>query len=472
MAPLRKRLLRITWIVVFGLLVLVHVLILKRLCEWFAEELDKELHNTVLPPPASYRKQTSHARFSVDLPKSHHHRTGGRASRSRAKDVLQEPLSKKRRTHHNQSTFLASFPNVTRQMLLAEEAKHRLRQEKKLPALPDDKVSLLKLREQGIEVPPEEWDDIPDWSTIQNAFGEEPVVLGMERCQAYRDAVPPQNRSVAPAGNFNTGTNLFSVFFNHNCQGLAQKPLLQVPWGKHNLGMARIDDYQINKTRYQEFKNDWILPVVLVRHPISWMFSTCKHSYAAHWNHTKENCPHLVREEIPLHRNQQTKYLPRAMYKVHVAYGYKRTDRKYHLHSSLVHFWKEWIESFTAPDFPFPRLIVRLEDIVYQPLKVLSKICQCAGGKQRPGGKIAMPEESVKVKRDRMRNKTGLPGSLVRGNASDTAGLLKAWKDHASIPKLWERMAAKDQRLVRQVLMTEEESSSILDLLHYKMEGQ
>ena len=188
-----------------------------------------------------------------------------------------------------------------------------------------------------------------------------------------------------------------------------------------------------------------------------YLYSTCRHSYGAHWNHTQDNCPHL--------RNEDPKD-PRLLVNVFVSYGYKRTQRRYYQHRSLIHFWKEWYQSYANDSLPFPRLIVRLEDIVYQPDKVLNKLCECAGGIRRQD-QIYVPEESVKIRRDRLRNKTGLPGSLVRGK--ETAGLLKAWKDHAKIAELWDRMTPADQNVVKQVLNDDE---GLMQLFHYKMEGR
>ena len=108
-----------------------------------------------------------------------------------------------------------------------------------------------------------------------------------------------------------------------------------------------------------------------------------------------------------------------------------------------------------------------LEDIVYHPKKVLSQLCDCAGGIPRPKNEVLIPEESVKVKRDRMRNKTGLPGSLVRG--TETAGWLKAWKDHAKISELWDRISPADQHVVKQVL---NDNDGLMKLFNYKTRGR
>jgi hypothetical protein len=219
---------------------------------------------------------------------------------------------------------------------------------------------------------------------------------------------------------------------------------------------ARLQNYRINKTVYEEYLNEDALPVVLVRHPISWMFSTCVHSYGALWEHDLDNCPNLVDETDGSHNT------------VHVAYGYRPTTKKrYQRYDTLIHMWHHWYRGYAHTNLPFPRLMIRLEDLVYQPDKVLHQICECAGGTSLYPNKI-LPEESVKTHNDRVRARRGLNGTLTGGK--ETAGLLKAWTDHANTASLWERMTARDQQLVKQVL--ERDESKLLELFNYKLEGK
>jgi hypothetical protein len=59
---------------------------------------------------------------------------------------------------------------------------------------------------------------LPPWQQVVENYGRGPVILGMDRCQAYRDAVPPEQRVVGPSGMFSTGTNLFFALFIFNCR--------------------------------------------------------------------------------------------------------------------------------------------------------------------------------------------------------------------------------------------------------------
>jgi hypothetical protein len=67
---------------------------------------------------------------------------------------------------------------------------------------------------------------------------ERPLILGMDRCQAYRDSVPAKDRAVGAAGLFSSGTNLVADLVKQNCEPPTPRRFLlrfanwQVPWGK------------------------------------------------------------------------------------------------------------------------------------------------------------------------------------------------------------------------------------------------
>jgi hypothetical protein len=58
---------------------------------------------------------------------------------------------------------------------------------------------------------------MPPWSQVMSNFGTEPVILGSERCKVFRDAVPPEDRQIAPAGMLFTGTNVLHQHLLENC---------------------------------------------------------------------------------------------------------------------------------------------------------------------------------------------------------------------------------------------------------------
>lgn len=126
---------------------------------------------------------------------------------------------------------------------------------------------------------------LPSWEQVVERLGGEPRIVGLETCQRYRDTVPLKLRQVAPAGMFNTGTNLLQQLLRENCEvsGRKQETLVgwQVNWGKHQSPRFRHANYVNARIR----NNSNIFPVVMVRDPWTWLQSMCKVRYSAHWFH-------------------------------------------------------------------------------------------------------------------------------------------------------------------------------------------
>lgn len=64
---------------------------------------------------------------------------------------------------------------------------------------------------------------LPSWQNISELYGEDPVVIGLETCQAYRELLSPsQNNGTAVkpmprvAGLYNSGTNALAQLFETN----------------------------------------------------------------------------------------------------------------------------------------------------------------------------------------------------------------------------------------------------------------
>ena len=62
----------------------------------------------------------------------------------------------------------------------------------------------------GVELDDESIQRLPTWSQIESSIGDKPVLLGLERCNDFRNNVPPLRRMLGSAGMFNSGTNLVS----------------------------------------------------------------------------------------------------------------------------------------------------------------------------------------------------------------------------------------------------------------------
>jgi hypothetical protein len=118
-----------------------------------------------------------------------------------------------------------------------------------------------------------------------NEVDRGPVLLGLERCRAYRESVPPEMRSIGPAGMFSTGTNLLVHMLRENCipphphhdaaggggerSGPRPRPrrfingttttttsrfhAWQVPWGKRTLSSSFVLGWMGDGTRFYCF---------------------------------------------------------------------------------------------------------------------------------------------------------------------------------------------------------------------------
>lgn len=238
-----------------------------------------------------------------------------------------------------------------------------------------DKYRLVQaLESQNIdisEVSKDTWSLVPTWTQITELYGSKPVVIGLEQCHAFRDAVPNKNdRMIAPAGLFNTGTNLIANLLEHNChipgrtnrrkRRNASGVTWQTPWGKHSPPEFR--NKTVEDPFFQAMNKDHILPVVAVREPFEWMISTCHNNYVLRWPH-RRRCPNLI------HPNG-------TLIEVYNQY-FHGAIRRYH--KSLAHFWNDWNRQYTENP-GFPRLMVRHKDLIFFPKETIQIVCECAGG--------------------------------------------------------------------------------------------
>ena len=168
----------------------------------------------------------------------------------------------------------------------------------------------------------------------------------------------------------------------------------------------------------------------MVRDPYSWMQSMCKVRYSAHWYHiVPDHCPNFIPNHVEyewFNRSMQfiRRHYKNDPWKVDNAWNkahfnldskviplwvrYKTLNTN---HTSLVHMWKDWYQEYYEVDFP--RIMVRLEDLVYHPRLVLTEICGCVGGKLEE--ELTLAEESAKSgERVHGTNRTGLVDAMVK----------------------------------------------------------
>jgi len=165
-----------------------------------------------------------------------------------------------------------------------------------------DKERILKLllENAGIQqISLKTYHDLPNWSDVSAMYGHHGRLIGQKKhCEAFLgDGKDVKTKWLAPAGHFNTGTNLLSDALNKNCD--LKHTRWQVPWGKHN--PPKNKEFR-NKNRipaYAYMDPNQTLPVVIIRDPFRWLQSMCHNSYTSTWprfarpDDTQYHCPNL-----------------------------------------------------------------------------------------------------------------------------------------------------------------------------------
>ncbi|KAK1737331.1 hypothetical protein QTG54_012198 [Skeletonema marinoi] len=270
---------------------------------------------------------------------------------------------------------------------------------------------------------------LPSLTEIQSLYGTKPYILGLDRCQAYRDAVDPEFRLIGPAGLFNSATNLLAQLLRMNCINNARlktkkyRPRdapsgvkIQAPWGKHNPVFWRL--HHEAKVGGAGTKQEDFLPIVMIKDPLTWMASMCRHSYEARWRHYPEHCPNLVAnrfdkgkevgETIPVFVKFATQHIGDEPIP-------DPKNRTFIHYDSLLELWNRWYTEWTAAEFP--RLMVRFEDLLFHAEETISQICDCAGGQMRP--RFRYVEDSAKGDTGPHAGSAGFLASLVTyGNST------------------------------------------------------
>lgn len=261
------------------------------------------------------------------------------------------------------------------------------------------------LLDAGIHVGAEDISSIlmlPMWQQVAELYGDQPVILGLDQCEAFRTTVPLRNRFLGIAGNFNSGTTAFGQSLQANCKFPHRRHqykddpfsndkvthvngmLSQVPWAKHKMAIHR-DNHTILET----VPKLNVLPIVLVRDPYFWMQSMCKEGYGVRWDHSStEHCPNLIPNAYDKRRfgkkwaRRQQQQQQRNNSSIRVWMG--ANPQVGPSWDSLVHYWNAWYESYYQTgirDFDnWPRLIIRFEDTLFHPKQVMKAVCQCGGG--------------------------------------------------------------------------------------------
>jgi hypothetical protein len=254
---------------------------------------------------------------------------------------------------------------------------------------PEDKSPIIQiLREAGIDdIDNETLAALPTWKEVTRLYGSKPRIHGLETssCRAFQQHSHPADHFLGVAGCFNSGTNLLSELLIHNClmtkrmetYGPKNKGIRwQVPWGKHSPPLN--EEF---RTRHKTKPGDEniqahnVFAAVTIRDPYVWMRSMCRHPYGAYWPNDTGHCPNLIPNELDVKKEPWLQYKQ----SVPIDVQYSEFNRQ---HESLVHFWNEWYTEYLQA--PFPRLIVRFEDLIFHAKEVTTQVCNCAGGTMQP----------------------------------------------------------------------------------------
>jgi hypothetical protein len=249
-----------------------------------------------------------------------------------------------------------------------------------------DRAPILEiLKDAGVTLTSDEelW-TLPPWSKVQELYGSDPVLVGLDTCQTFQTNVPHgPTRFVGVSGIFNSGTTAFGISLQANCrfphhpQNMTNNVLSdsngmlsQVPWAKHKMATER-DSHTI----HDDIPKENVLPIILVRDPFFWMHSMCKQGYGVRWPHDRNlHCPNLVPNEADRRRFKHEIHKNDTSISVwmgkdpHVGPSWP----------SLVHYYNAWYQSYVQADFP--RLIIRFEDTLFHGDTVMKQVCECAGG--------------------------------------------------------------------------------------------
>ncbi|KAG7353364.1 hypothetical protein IV203_002719 [Nitzschia inconspicua] len=284
---------------------------------------------------------------------------------------------------------------------------------------------------------------LPPWGQILENYGPEPIILGMDRCQAYRDSVPPEQRAIVPAGLFSTGTNLFFTLMLFNCLPPPVEDRDAPIDNPEAAGGRKYKYKQVTipmRKKFVQWQAPWgssaVFPVVLTRHPYTWLHTMCKHSYSARWAHDRELCEH----------QKNLGSMASVRFGSNPKVDGKQQRTKY---ANVVEMYKDWYLSF-FDNTEYPMAIARFEDVVYRPESVVRQMCECVGGRMLK--KFSYRQETVNMG----------PGHGHHGNSGLLPSFVKYGKN---LKEYYEMFSKGDKKILKYVFQNEE---GFLEALGYK----
>lgn len=266
---------------------------------------------------------------------------------------------------------------------------------------------------------------LPRWSSFTELYGDDPVVLGLERCEQYRN--------VQTRNGVNSRPILVESLPHSGAPALVEAIRLNLGNATVQAGTA-VEGQRF--PRHGNFGNSSslpFLPLVVVRDPFRWMQLMCHLPLNANWTRgEKGRCPNFVPSAA---ERRNPRYSNVTTFHVEVTHDDVYKER----YASLVDLWTSYYRSYIAADFP--RLVIRFEDLMFHAERVMEQVSQCIGSPMTKPYEYSHPDRSLLD--------TGRYGRMLELYASEAGR--------------YSHLTVEDLMYQKYAL-----SPGLMDLLHYK----
>lgn len=177
------------------------------------------------------------------------------------------------------------------------------------------------------------------------------------------------------------------------------------------------------------------LPIVIIKDPITWFASMCRHGYEARWWRTPQHCPNLVPNKYDKRGGYKKIGQGEIAARVKFATPYigkqpmpDPKNKTFVNYTSMIDLWNTWYSDWH--DVEFPRLMIRFEDLLFHAEETITKVCECGGGKMQK--KFYYMEDSAKGSTGVHSGSAGFLASLVNyGNSTLRMKDIMKWEKDA-----------------------------------------
>lgn len=120
-------------------------------------------------------------------------------------------------------------------------------------------------------------------------------------------------------------------------------------------------------------------------------------------------------------------------------------------YDSVAHLYQEWYRPYYQQT-SYPAVMVRMEDLVFQPKEVVTALCQCVGGTVVPDDKFVVKVDSA---------------NGGKGHGSHRSGLLSAFVKYGRpLEEYYSMLSTSDRLIVEEVFRGDKD---MFEALGYKL---